>query len=219
MKRKIAVVLSGCGFLDGAEIHESVLTLLHIKKSGADLMCFAPDINQVQVVDHVTRQRAEGTRSVLSESARIARCDVSPLEALQARDFNAVIFPGGFGAVTHLCDFATKGAGCSVHPEAKRVVEDFFAAKKPIGAICIAPGLIASVLGKYGVSLTIGTNSATAETLEKTGAKHVNKSFDEIHVDEKNLIVTTPAYMLANNIAQVDEGVGKLVWQILKMCG
>ncbi|MBF0106954.1 MAG: isoprenoid biosynthesis glyoxalase ElbB [Deltaproteobacteria bacterium] len=218
MQKKIAVVLSGCGFLDGAEIHESVLTMLHVTKSGAALHCFAPDIKQTTVTSHLTRDSLGESRSVLAESARIARCDIGDLKKLDAKDFDAVIFPGGFGAALNLCNFGTKGADCTVHPEVERVINAFHQAKKPIGAICIAPAIVARVLGNKGVELTIGTDPGTAQTLEKLGARHVNKKVTEIHYDEKNRVATTPAYMLAQNIAEVDAGVSRLVAKIIEVC-
>jgi enhancing lycopene biosynthesis protein 2 len=217
MSKKVAVVLSGCGFLDGGEIHESVLTLLHLYKNGATPVCFAPNINQRQVTNHLTKDQMTESRNVLVESARIARCEVSPLEQLKVEDLDAVIFPGGYGAALNLSDFGLKGAGCSVEPSVAKIIQKFYAARKPIGLICIAPALGAKVLGAQGVQLTIGNDAGTAATLEKLGAKHVNKRVDEILIDETNRVVSTPAYMLAKNLAEVDLGVAKLVVQVLQM--
>lgn len=215
--KKIAVVLSGCGFLDGAEIHESVVTLLHLYKNGAEPVCFAPNVTQRQVTNHLTKDQSSETRNVLVESARIARCEVTALDKLKASDFDAVIFPGGYGAALNLCDFGVKGPDCTLEPSVEKVLKDFHAAKKPIGLICIAPALGAKAFGSLGAELTIGNDAGTASALEKLGAKHVNKRVDEIHVDEANRIVSTPAYMLAKNIFEVELGVAKLVAQVLKM--
>lgn len=217
MTKKVAVVLCGSGFLDGSEIHEAVLTLLNIYKNGAEALCYAPNLNQRTVTNHFTKDAASETRNMLVESARIARGSVRPLDQLKVADADALIFPGGYGAALNLCDLALKGADCTVDPQVARVIKDFHAAKKPIGLICIAPAIGAKVLGADKVEVTIGTDAATAQTLEKFGAKHVNKNFDEIHIDEKNRIVSTPAYMLAKNPAEVGVGVAKLVEQVLKM--
>ncbi|MDC0357221.1 isoprenoid biosynthesis glyoxalase ElbB [Oligoflexia bacterium] len=217
MGKKIAVVLSGCGFKDGSEIHESVTTILAIVKAGAEPIFFAPDTNQAMVVNHVTGDTLGESRNVLSEAARIARGAIEDIKNLTAASADAVIFPGGFGAALNLCDFGKKGADCTVNPEVERVVKEFHGASKPLGLICIAPVIGAKVLGGVGVELTIGNDKGTAEALEKCGAKHVDCAVDDIHVDEKNRVVTTPAYMLAENIAQVDVGVSKLVNQIIAM--
>lgn len=216
MKKTIAVVLAGCGFLDGAEIHESVTTLLNICKNGAEAKCYAPNIPQKTVTNHVTKDAMNESRNVLVEAARIARGDIKPLTELSANAADALIFPGGYGAALNLCDFAQKGAAGAVEPQVERVIREFHAAKKPLGFICIAPSFAAKVLGSHHVELTIGTDATTAQKLEQMGARHVAKNADEIHVDEKNLVVSTPAYMLAKNIAEVDAGVAKLVAQVLR---
>lgn len=216
MTKKIAVVLAGCGFLDGSEIHESVTTLLHIYKNGAEARCYAPNISQKTVTNHFTKDAMSESRNVLVEAARIARGDILPLTELKTGDADALIFPGGYGAALNLCDFAQKGTESTVEPQVERVIREFYAAKKPLGFICIAPSFAAKVLGPHGVELTIGTDAATAQKLERMGARHVAKKADEIHVDEKNRVVSTPAYMLAKNIAEVDAGVSKLVSQVLK---
>jgi len=217
MSKKIAIVLSGCGFKDGSEIHESVLTILSVVKTGSTPLFFAPDKNQTKVTNHITDDVAEEQRNILNESARIARGNIKDIKKLKASDVDAVIFPGGYGAAVNLCDFALKGPECSVDPEVERVIKDFHKAKKPIGAICIAPALISKVLGTHGVEVTIGTDKQTASAIEKTGSKHINKQVDEIHLDEKNKVVSTPAYMLAQNIAEAEKGISKLVNKVVDM--
>ncbi|MBR1648269.1 MAG: isoprenoid biosynthesis glyoxalase ElbB [Alphaproteobacteria bacterium] len=215
---KVAVVLSGCGLFDGSEIHESVLTLLNLDKQGVQYQCFAPNIEQARVVNHFTREEQENeVRNVLVESARIARGNIYDLRDFNVIDFDAVIFPGGRGAVSNLCDFGEHGASCEIHPEIARVLEDCFESRMPIGAICIAPAMIACVLGQYGIKLTIGNDEKVASVLEKAGAKHqVCTAFDAV-VDEKNLIVSTPAYMLARSVKEVDAGIARLVEEIIRL--
>lgn len=212
---KVGVCLSGCGFKDGAEIHESVLTLLALDQAGAQIICMAPDMEQTQVVNHLTGQKSSEKRNVLVESARIARGEIKNCKDVHARDFDALIFPGGFGAALNLCDFAVKGAAASVHPEVKRLIEETMAAGKPIGAICIAPAMMAAA--KKGLELTIGTDAGTANTLQQMGAKHHNHEVDGIHVDEKHRVVTTPAYMLGPGPAAINKGISKLVNKVLSM--
>ncbi len=203
-KTSFAVVLSGCGVYDGAEIHEAVLTLLAIDRAGGTYQCFAPDVAQMHVVNHVTGQATDETRNVLVESARIARGAIKPLSGFDAAQFDVVIFPGGFGAAKNLCSFAVDGPDCTVNPDVERAVKAMRAAGKPIGALCIAPAILARVLGD--VSLTIGTDAGTASALEQMGAKHVNKTHGQVVVDEAARVVTTPCYMLDSTIGQIADG-------------
>ena len=219
-KKKIGVVLSGCGVYDGSEIHEAVIALLAIDRAGAEAVCMAPDMEQMHVVNHLTGEVAGNEkRNVLVESARIARGKIRNIKDVKAADVDALIFPGGFGAAKNLCDFAVKGADCSAHPEVARLVREVVQAKKPLAAICIAPALISRVLGneKLAHELTIGTDAGTAQAMEKMGSVHVSCPVSEFIVDRKNKIVSTPAYMLAGRISEAAEGIEKTVKALLEM--
>lgn len=217
MTKKIAIILAGCGVKDGSEIHESVLTLLSVVKEGGEPLFFAPSGDQATVTNHLTNDSSGEKRNMLIEAARIARGNIKNIKELKVTSADAVIFPGGFGAALNLCDFAKKGADCVVNPEVERVIKEFYAAKKPLGFICIAPAIAAKVLGPHQVKLTIGTDVSTASALQKMGAVHENHPVDEICVDEKNRVVTTPAYMLAQNIAEAEAGILKLVKKVLSL--
>lgn len=215
--KKIGVILSGCGFLDGAEIHESVATLLAIDRAGAEALCMAPD-NSLDEINHLNHEASGKKRNVLEESARIARGNIKNIKDVKASDFDALILPGGYGAVKNLSDFAFKGAEGQVNPEVARLVKETIAAQKPLGAICIAPATVAMILGKsISPILTIGTDVATAAALEKLGAKHQNCEVQNIVIDEKNKIVSTPAYMLAKSIGETFEGIEKLVKEVIRL--
>jgi enhancing lycopene biosynthesis protein 2 len=218
---KVGVVLSGCGVMDGSEIHEAVATLLALDRAGAEVLCMAPNVPQMHVVNHVTGEPTGETRNVLEESARIARGNIEDIARVRAEQLDALVFPGGYGAAKNLCDFATKGTDCSVQPEVERLVLEMYEARKPIGAICIAPALIARILGRKaeGLELTIGKDPDTAAKLEAMGARHVPKEVHEVHVDEKNRVVTTPAYMLAQRIGEAAEGIERLVQEVLRLAG
>jgi enhancing lycopene biosynthesis protein 2 len=217
MKKKIGVVLSGCGVRDGSEIHEAVLTLLAIDRNGAEAVCMAPNL-EVPEVNHLAMQETGAKRNVLVESARIARGNIRNIRDVKAAELDAVIFPGGFGAAKNLCDFAAKGAAATVQPEVARLVRDMAKAKKPIGAICIAPALIAAILGKeYAPSLTIGNDAGTAAAINQTGSKHVDCPVTEFVVDRENKVVSTPAYMLATRISETAEGIEKAVKAVLDL--
>lgn len=214
-KPKIAVVLSGCGVFDGAEIHESVLTLLALDRRGAEYACFAPDIDQAQVIDHLSGDEMGGKRNVLVESARIARGEIKDIKELKAEDFDGVIFPGGFGAAKNLSSFAFDGAECSVDDGVARVVGDMSAAGKPIGALCIAPAMIARLID--GAELTIGQDPETAQAIEAMGCKHTPTGHGEVVVDRDRKVVTTPCYMLDSTIGQIAEGADNAVKAVLEM--
>lgn len=214
---KVGVLLSGCGFLDGAEIHEAVLTLLALDQKKATIICCAPDAPQAAVIDHETKQPGGETRNILKESARIARGQIRDVAKVKAAELDALILPGGFGAAKNLCSFAGDGPECKVNPDVERLVGDMLAAHKPIGAICIAPALLARIAGKRGlkVKLTIGNDAGTARALAAMGGEHENCAVTEISVDEKNKLVSTPAYMLGPGPAAVFEGIRKLVDKVL----
>lgn len=217
MKKKIGVVLSGCGVRDGSEIHEAVLTLLAIDRNGAEAVCLAPDM-EFPEVNHLTMKETGALRNVLVEAARIARGNIRDIKEVTAADLDAIIFPGGFGAAKNLCDFAANGAESTVQPDVARLVREMAAAKKPIGAICIAPALIAVALGReYAPAVTIGNDAGTAAAIDQTGSRHVACPVREFVVDEENKIVSTPAYMLANRISEAAEGIEKTVKAVLDL--
>lgn len=218
MKPKVGVVLSGCGVYDGAEIHESVLTLLALDRAGAEAVCLAPDVAQRHVVNHLTGQPAAGeSRNVLVEAARIARGAVKDLAGFDPAGLDALVLPGGFGAAKNLSDFAFAGADCSVNPEAARVLRAVHAAGKPVGAICIAPVILARLLGAEKPRLTIGTDPGTASAIGKMGGEHVSCGGGQAVVDAEKRLVTTPAYMLDSPISEVAAGIEKLVAELLEM--
>ncbi|MBU1706926.1 isoprenoid biosynthesis glyoxalase ElbB [bacterium] len=211
---KVAVVLSGCGYLDGAEIHESVLTLLALDRAGIPYQCLAPNIPQMHVVDHAKGQPVDGeTRNVLTESARIARGEIKDLSSVSAADFSGVILPGGFGAAKNYCDYATQGDACQINSLVQDFIVAMVKAKKPVGVICISPVILARALKGHDIhpKLTIGTDPGTAKSIENFGSKHVNCPTDDCVVDKEHRIVSTPAYMTGQNIAEVAAGIERLV--------
>ncbi len=216
--KKVGVVLAGSGMFDGSEIHESVITLLALDEANAQIVCMAPDVNQMHVIDHTSGEPAAGeSRNVLKESARIARGEIKNITEVTANDLDALIFPGGYGVAKNLFTFATEGVNCSVNPEVERLVKEMYEAIKPLGFICIAPVLAAKILGEHNPKLTIGNDKGTAEAIEAMGGKHIQCKVDEIVIDEENKIVTTPAYMLGPSISHVAKGIKKCVNKVLEM--
>lgn len=212
--KKFAVVLAGCGVYDGAEIHEAVMTLYAITLEGATYQIFAPDIPQHHVVNHLTGDEMNEKRNVLVESARIARGKIKALDEFNADDFNALIFPGGFGVAKNLCTFAFDGISCTVNSVVEKVIKQAHVAKKPIGALCISPVLLAKVIGKG--NLTIGQDKGTAAAIEKLGAKHQNTAHGQVAVDKENLLFTTPCYMLEATVVDIANDAKALIKEMMK---
>jgi len=216
-KPHFAVVLSGCGRADGSEIHEAVCALLCIENMGCTYQCFAPNIKQAQVINHINNKPMSETRNVLTEAARIARGNIKDLEEFRTYDFDGIIFPGGLGAVTNWCDFAQKGTECTVNTSIYSVIRQCYDKKLVIGAMCIAPALIALVLADKKIHFTLGAGGATAQKLEKLGAIHEEVGATDVCIDYQNRICTTPAYMLATNMLDVCQGAQNMVGAMCKL--
>jgi enhancing lycopene biosynthesis protein 2 len=214
-QKRFAVILAGCGVFDGAEIHEATLTLLAIAKAGCSYECFAPDKEQAQVINHLTGKLMTEERNVLVESARIARGKIEPLNLFEPEKFDAVIFPGGFGVAKNLCSLAFEGSECTVDPEVELAVIASVEAKIPIGALCIAPALIAKILP--GAEVTIGSDADTISTIEKMGSVHHVTNHGELIIDEKYKLVTSPCYMLDAHILQIAEETQNVVDELIKL--
>lgn len=212
--KTFAVVLSGCGVYDGAEIHEAVLTLLAIDKNNCKYQIFAPDTEQYHVINHLTGKVTNEKRNVLIESARIARGNIKPLSEFNDHEFDAIIFPGGFGCAKNLSTFAFDGECCKVNPEMEKAVHSMVEAGKPVGALCIAPAVIARIL--KNVNVTIGKDKETVATIVKTGAHHITTSHGEVVKDAKLKVFSTPCYMLDSSISQIAEGADNIVKAMLK---
>jgi len=214
---KIGVLLSGCGVNDGSEIHEAVITMLTLDKAGAETVCMAPDVDQFDVVNHLTGEATGEKRNVLVESARIARGNIKDIRKVRAADIDGLIIPGGFGAAKNLSDFAVKGKDAVVNEDVKRLLNDMVSAGKPVGAICIAPATLTKALEGKNPEVTIGNDIGTAGAIEAMGGRHKECSVDMIHVDSNNKLVTTPAYMLGQCIKDVAVGIEKLVNKVLEL--
>ncbi len=216
MSKKVAIILSGCGVFDGAEINETVLTALSLDQHGVKVEFFAPDINQASVINHQTGEEMAEVRNVLVESGRITRGKTRDVSELKAEDFDAVILPGGFGVASNLSDLSSKGTQSTVEENTLQAILQFKEAKKPVGLICISPALSAKNFGA-GVRCTIGTHVYTAELVRQMGAVHEDTAVDGIVVDEEHRLVTTPAYMLTESLSEASVGINKLVEQVLAM--
>ena len=212
--KKVAVILSGSGVFDGAEIHESVIALYAIEKQGASWHCFAPNIDQLHVINHKTGEEMDEKRNVLVESARIARGRIEDVAKLDVNDYDALLLPGGFGAAKNLTDFAVKGAECSINTHVAGACRAFAQARKPAGYLCIAPTIIPMIY-QQGVKATVGNDAATAAAFNALGGHHVESSVEDVIFDQQHLVLSTPAYMLAENISQAAKGIEALVEKLV----
>jgi enhancing lycopene biosynthesis protein 2 len=215
--KKIGILLSGCGVKDGSEIHEAVLTLFFVEQKGAMAVFMAPDIEQSGVINHLTGEKTVEKRNVLVESARIARGNIQNIKNISASDIDGLILPGGFGAVCNLSDFASRGKDMKVNPDVKQLIHKMISLKKPVGALCIAPATLVGAVPEKSPSITIGNDISVSRTLEEMGGSHQNCAVDEIHVDEINKLVTTPAYMIGPGIKEIAIGIEKLVDKVLSL--
>ena len=214
---RIGVILSGCGSQDGSEVHEATLTLLYLDRADVNSACFAPDKPLSGVVDHRCGKPALDVRNVLTESARIARGKIQPLSMAKPDELDGLILPGGFGAAKNLSTFADLGERCKVDSDLERLLLAINTQDKPIGAICIAPVILARVFGSKKPVLTIGNDPSTAKAIEAMGAVHRISRVDEVVVDERLKFVTTPAYMLAQGIAEVATGIERLTEAVVRL--
>ncbi len=215
--KKIAVILAGCGNKDGSEITEAVGVIVALSQAGAELSFFAPD-TIFPAKNFLTGEVTSEKRNVMLESARISRGQIQDINSLVAKDFDGIAFPGGFGAALNLCTWATKGSQCDVLPEVQRVIEDFHKQGKPIGAVCIAPALIAKVLGKHKITVTLGNDKETIQEILKTGAQHEVCPVEDFITDRHNKIVTTPAYMYGTaKPHQVFNGIQAMIHEFIEM--
>ena len=214
--KKVAVILSGSGVYDGSEIHEAVLALYAIEKAGATWHCFAPNIDQLHVINHLTGDEMDETRNVLIESARIARGNIDDVAKLNVDEYDALLLPGGFGAAKNLTDFAVSGAECSINTHVAQACRAFTNAKKPAGYLCISPVIIPMIY-EQGVKGTVGNDEAVSIAFNQMGGEHTTCPVEDIVFDEKHLVLSTPAYMLAENISQAASGIEKLVSKLIKI--
>ena len=216
-KHKFAVVLSGCGRADGSEIHESVCALLAIDQAGCSYECYAPDIEQTVVMNTMTGEKMPEHRNVMVEASRISRGNIKPLSDLDVREYDGIVFPGGLGAILNWCDFAEKGVTCDVESSVSHVLETAHKNGKVIGAMCIAPVVIAKVLGKYGVKVTSGNDATVAENMRKAGAAPQETKESEAYIDKENRVVTTSAYMISKNISGVYKGAVNMINAMIEL--
>jgi len=215
---KFAIILSGCGQHDGSETQETILTLLSLAQENISWEAFAPDIPQKQVINHRTRAREpQETRNVLTESARLVRGKIKPISEGKASAYDAIVLPGGMGAVTNLCNWADKGADFSFDPQVKTFLQEAIKTQKPIGCICIAPVMIPALVS--GATLTLGNDPNLAKDLQNLGCTHVNCSSSSIIIDPQHKLVTTPANMLSASIDEVYTGIHKLIKALAELAG
>ncbi len=213
---KVGVLLSGCGFNDGSEVYEAVLTILALEKAGAAVQAMAPDVEQAIVINHYSGEEERGqSRNMLVEAGRIVRGQIISTREVSSHSLDALVIIGGWGAVKNLCSYFVDGAQARINPDAERIISELHALGKPIGALSAGPILVAVALKNQNISITIGQDAATAENLAALGATHAPTNVDEIHVDVANKIVSTAAFMLAQTPAEAEPAISALVARVL----
>lgn len=215
--KKVAVILSGCGYLDGSEITETVISLLELDKNGAKVQCFAPDKKQFHVINHISTKEDNNDRNILEEAARIARGDIKALTELNPENFDALLIPGGYGMAKNLSDFAVKGVNFSVDKNLSDILSDFLIKKKPIGAICISPLIVvASLKDKVTKKIKVTIGNDPDNFIEQIGGINIKCNADEYVVDEENMIISSPAYMQDDPLSKISEGIAKTVKTLIE---
>ena len=205
-----AIILSGCGNRDGSELQETLSLMLAIDRRGGRYQCFAPD-GQYKVVSHLSGNESGESRDLFEESARIARGNIRPLADYRAADYDALALPGGMGAARNLSTFASQGAQMTVRQDVEQAILTTYEAHKPVLAMCIAPMVLAKVLGHHGVELTLGQPCAASQAAEQLGARHHVCGPTDICVDTAHRVYTTPAYMVGTRISEIFVGADNLV--------
>ena len=223
--KKIAVILSGCGNRDGSELQESLSLLLAIDRRGWQYQCFAPE-GLFEVVPHIDVQdeEEEGTvldmeqRDIFVESARIARGNLLPLEENRPANYDALALPGGMGAARNLSTFAFDGPRMEVMDSVQDAILETYRAHKPVVAMCIAPMVLAKVLGRYEVELTLGPDDNQASQVAKGfGCRVQACGPTDVCVDSVHRVLTTPAYMAASRISEIFAGAENMVAELEQM--
>jgi enhancing lycopene biosynthesis protein 2 len=214
--KRFAILLSGCGYLDGTEVSESVLAMLHIDKLDIEYDVFAFNQDQRDVVDHISKKKEEGKRNMMSEACRISR-NIKDAATLNPQKYHALVIPGGMGVAKNFSDLASAGSEFEVNPQVAQLISEFVSLEKPIGAICISPAIVAKVLKSSGYSpvVTLGDESKILDAIE---VEQELCNADDIVVDSVNKIITTPAYMLDARISEISAGIGKLVLKLQELC-
>lgn len=209
---KVCVIISGAGHLDGAELRESIFTLLALDQKNISVDVFAPDMDQYHVINHLTGQEMNEKRNVLVEAARVTRGKISPLNDLVADNYDALVMPGGFGAAKNLSSFAFEGAGAYINEKVLDLINTFHSTQKPICALCISPALLALALKDKNIEITVGSDEETIATLEELGATHIKKSITDFHYDETNKLITSAAYMYGTGkLSNIFEGINAAI--------
>ncbi|MBL7546036.1 MAG: isoprenoid biosynthesis glyoxalase ElbB [Bdellovibrionaceae bacterium] len=215
--KKIALLYSGCGHKDGAEITETVSVLTNLYLAGVKVNCFSLNM-EIPVTNHLTGLTSKTeTRNMLAEAARISRGQIQDLNSLVVSDFDALVIAGGLGAALHFSTWAEKGMECTVEPEVKRVITEFFAQQKPIGAVCIAPILLAKCLAGKGITITLGPQSDKFDVLKRWDVEVVECPVDDFITDRDHKIITTPAFMHDADFGQVFVGIKGMIQELVEM--
>lgn len=219
MSKHIGVLLSGCGAWDGSDIHETVLTLLALDRAGIKAICTAPNVPHQHILNHMTQEAHTTPRNVLTESARLARGDIIDLATFDISQLDALIIPGGSGAVKNLSPFALRGPTGEVNPQVRQLITTMQAHKKPIGAFAMAAIPLITSLARQKIEVAVSDDPGIVAAVEFLGARHHQCRPGEIYVDNKHHIVTTPISGADTGVATIAQGVYRLVAKVIDLTG
>ncbi|MCP1384423.1 isoprenoid biosynthesis glyoxalase ElbB [Runella salmonicolor] len=225
--KKIGVLLHGNGVFDGSEIHESVFALLAIEELGAEAVCFAPNVNQHHVLNHLTGQEMPETRNVLIESARIARGNIKDIVDVNASELDGLVMPGGFGTAKNITKWAFEGPSGPILESVKTLIVALVRQGKPIAGLCMSPTTIAKALEgtEFHAHLSVGTTveaspydiAAISAGMESIGQVAEMASVREVAVDRDLKIITAPCYMMEANIVEVRENIRLAIEKLISL--
>ena len=226
---KAAVILSGCGVYDGAEIHESVLTLLALEEEGIGYQIFAPNKKQHHVINHLTGEEMPEERNVMVEAARIARGAVTEVKDLDMNEFDLLILPGGFGAAKNLNQWALKGPEGELDAEVAKAIQTAFSQQKVLVGLCMGPTVLAQALKDAGkaIQLTVGSTEAPSPYdiaginagLSSIGSRPSNSTKKEVTLDHAHKVVTAPCYTMEASLFEVRKNIQQAIRSAKKMVG
>ena len=198
MSKKVAIILSGCGGLDGSEIGETICSILALEGGGFSWKAFSMDKLQKKVISALSMKEMNEKRNMMEESARITHGKIEDISKLEVNEFDVLWLPGGYGMVCSFSDIGEKGENGSVSSEISTVIKKFHEQKKIIVGICIAPSVIAKSLEKVQLTITLGEAENFYSLLKRLGHNPKKVTSSEFIYDKEHKIYSTPAYMDKN---------------------
>lgn len=186
---RIGLLLSGCGTLDGSDPTQVVLWRLVAVRRGHLVIPVAPDVEQHDVVG--PRGPVPGaTRRVHDEARRLTAGLIENVDEVQPDEIDALVVPGGMGAVKTLCDAAvSEPVRCLEGPA--RLARALIARGGVVVAVDEACVWAAHVLGERpGVSIASDGRQAVDADIRSAGHHPVAMPDEGVVVDTDARTIT-----------------------------